>query len=246
MGDFLIAIPARIRSTRLPEKPLRELCGKPLIVWVVEACRRVTDNVLVATDSERVARVVRECGVEAVLTPPELPSGTERVWEAVKELDVDYIVNVQGDEPFVKPEHVLPIVEALKKGEEYATVATPFRSFDELQDPNNVKVVRDRKGHAIYFSRSVIPFVRDGNLSPGNYLKHVGVYGYTKEALKRFVGWPQGFLERAEKLEQLRILENGYKIHVSVVENSPLGIDTYEDLKKAEKVLKGEVEWLQS
>jgi len=115
VGDFLIAIPARIRSTRLPEKPLRELCGKPLIVWVVEACRRVTDNVLVATDSERVARVVRECGVEAVLTPPELPSGTERVWEAVKELDVDYIVNVQGDEPFVKPEHVLPIVEALKK-----------------------------------------------------------------------------------------------------------------------------------
>jgi 3-deoxy-manno-octulosonate cytidylyltransferase (CMP-KDO synthetase) len=238
--DFLIAIPARIRSSRLPEKPLKELCGKPLIVWVVEACRRITDNVLVATDSKKVASVVRGCGVEAVLTPSELPSGTDRIWEAVKNLDVNYIVNVQGDEPFVKPEHVLPIVEALKSGEEYATVATPFKSLEEVQNPNNVKVIRDKNGHAIYFSRSVIPFVRDGELPPSNYLKHIGIYGYTKEALRRFVSWPEGFLERAEKLEQLRILENGYKIHVSVVESSLVGIDTYEDLKKAEKILKGE------
>jgi 3-deoxy-manno-octulosonate cytidylyltransferase (CMP-KDO synthetase) len=244
--NFLIAIPARIRSSRLPEKPLRELCGKPLIVWVVEACKRITKNVLVATDSEKVADVVKECGVKAVLTPAELPSGTDRIWEAVKELNVNYVVNVQGDEPFVKPEHVLPIVRALKKGEEYATIATPFQSSEEVKNPNNVKVVCDKNGHAIYFSRSVIPFARDGKLPSSKYLKHIGIYGYTKEALKRFVSWPQGFLEKAEKLEQLRILENGYKIHVSVVESSLVGIDTYEDLKKAEKILKGEIGWLQS
>ncbi|ADY73369.1 3-deoxy-manno-octulosonate cytidylyltransferase [Desulfurobacterium thermolithotrophum DSM 11699] len=242
MKKFLIAIPARIKSNRLPEKPLRLLCGKPLIAWVVESCLKITENVLVATDDLRVKKIAEKFGAKAVMTSPSHPSGTDRIFEAVKDLEFEYIVNVQGDEPFVKADHVLPIVGALQKGEEYATIAVRFNNEEEILNPNNVKVVVDKHNHAIYFSRNVIPYPRDGRIQIGNYLKHIGIYGYTKNSLQKFVSWNEGFLERIEKLEQLRIIENGKKIYVSVVSEGSFGIDTEEDLKKAaEKLERGEV-----
>ncbi|WP_456397665.1 3-deoxy-manno-octulosonate cytidylyltransferase [Desulfurobacterium sp.] len=239
-SDFLVVIPARLGSMRLPEKPLRLLNGKPLIEWVYRAVSSFCNNVIVATDSERVLRVVEDAGGRAVLTPSELPSGTDRVAEAVRRsgLKFEYIVNVQGDEPFVKAEHVLPIVERLKKGDRFVTVAVPFYSSEEIGKPSNVKVVRDREGYGMYFSRSPIPFDRDGNLLPKDYLKHVGIYGFKKDALFDFVSWKEGFLEKVEKLEQLRILEHGEKIYVCVVKHYGMGVDTEEDLVKAEKLLK--------
>ncbi len=240
--DFLIAIPARIGSKRLPRKPLRKLAGKPLILWTLEACLRITENVVVATDDEEVAAVVKEAGGMAVITSSDLPSGTDRVYAAVKNLGFDIVINVQGDEPFVRKEHVLPVVESVRSGNEYATVAVPFSNFEKVEDPSNVKVVTDNMNYALYFSRSVIPFFREGAESPSLYLKHIGIYGYTLDSLSRFVSWEEGRLERTERLEQLRILENGYRIHVSVVESEPFGIDTERDLEVAEEMIRrGEV-----
>ncbi len=241
MNDLLVVIPARLGSQRLPKKPLVKICGKSLILWVVEAVKRVTDSVLVATDSTEVLELVERLNVRCKLTPSELPSGTDRVYYAVKDEKVDFIVNVQGDEPFVKREHIESVYRLLKSGAQFATVATPFKEMEDVYNPAAVKVVLDRFGRALYFSRSPIPFVRDGGEDPKVYLKHIGVYGYTKGALSRFVHWKRGRLEEMEKLEQLRILENGEEIRVSVVESDSFGIDTEEDLKRAEKILCGEV-----
>jgi len=241
MEDLAVVIPARIGSTRLPKKPLREICGRPLIVWVVEAVKRVVPEVFVATDSKEVVRAVEVAGAKGILTPAELPSGTDRVYHAARELPFKYIVNVQGDEPFIREEHIRAVYKGLKEGFKFTTAATPFRSLKDVKDPSKVKVVLDRKGRALYFSRSPIPFTRDGEINPENYLKHIGIYGFTKESLERFVSWKEGRLERIEKLEQLRILENGEEIYVSVVEHDSFGVDTEEDLKLAEKMVKGEV-----
>ncbi|MEO2066133.1 MAG: 3-deoxy-manno-octulosonate cytidylyltransferase [Desulfurobacteriaceae bacterium] len=238
MEDAVVVIPARLGSTRLPNKPLIPVAGVPLIVRTVRAVKAFAPNVIVATDSHKVKELVNREGVEAVITPSDLPSGTDRVYEAVKDLPYPFIVNVQGDEPFVEEGHVLPLYRALKEGCLFSTVATPFRDLKEVENPNRVKVVLDKEFNAIYFSRSPIPFIREGDRKPEHYLKHVGIYGFRKEALEMFVNWPVGRLEGLEKLEQLRILENGYKIRVSVVEREPLGIDTPEDLEKAEKILK--------
>ena len=238
MEDAVVVIPARLGSTRLPKKPLIPLAGVPLIVRTVRAVKEFAPNVVVATDSPEVKELARKEGVEAVLTPSELPSGTDRVYQASRELPYPFIINVQGDEPFVRAEHVLPVYRALKEGSSFSTVATPFKSLQEVENPNRVKVVVDKEFNALYFSRSPIPFIRDGEAEPEYYLKHIGIYGFQKEALEKFVSWPVGKLERLEKLEQLRILENGYKIRVAVVESEPLGIDTEEDLKRAEKLLK--------
>jgi len=239
-SDFLIVIPARMGSRRLPGKPLRKLLGKTLIEWVFDAARKITDNVVVATDSDDIASVIRRAGGEAVITSSDHPSGTDRVAEAVKLVggEFDYIVNVQGDEPFVEAEHLFPVVERLRGGDRFSTVATKFSSFEDVKNPANVKVVLDRKGYALYFSRSRIPFDRDGFSSPDNYLRHIGIYGFRKDALFEFVSWDVGFLEKTEKLEQLRILEHGEKIAVSIVKNLGVGVDTEEDIKIAEKLLK--------
>ncbi|WP_457680365.1 3-deoxy-manno-octulosonate cytidylyltransferase [Thermovibrio sp.] len=238
MEDALIVIPARIGSTRLPRKPLITLNGVPLIVRTVRAVKAFSRNILVATDSLEVVEVLKEEGVKSALTPSELPSGTDRVYEASKELPFKFVINVQGDEPFVKKEHVEPVYRALKAGEEFATVATPFKALEEVENPNRVKVVLDKSSYAIYFSRSPIPYFRSEKPKPSSFLKHIGIYGFTKESLKTFVSWPKGKLEEIEKLEQLRIIENGRKIFVSVVSKEPLGIDTEEDLKRAEKILR--------
>ncbi|SMP02973.1 3-deoxy-manno-octulosonate cytidylyltransferase (CMP-KDO synthetase) [Desulfurobacterium pacificum] len=242
MEEFVIVIPARLGSTRLPRKPLQQLKGKPLIVRTAESCLKITEKVIVATDGREVAKALKGVDVEVVMTPSELPSGTDRVFEAVKDKNVKYIINVQGDEPFVKKEHVLPVAKALFEGKaEFATVAVPFSSLEDVQSPHNVKVVRDKNKYALYFSRSLIPFPRDEKLDVSIFLKHVGIYGYTKEALERFVSWNRGKLEEIEKLEQLRILENGEKIYVADAPSAPFGIDTAEDLKKAEKILEKEM-----
>jgi len=238
--DFLIVIPARIGSKRIVQKPLRKIYDKPLIGWVYEAARKITKNVIVATDSEEIVRVVEKLGGMAVITSRELPSGTDRVAEAVKRCGFNfrYIVNIQGDEPFVDESHVFPVVERLRKGDKFATVAVKFASADEVLDSNNVKVVLDKFGYALYFSRYPIPYNRYGVMESSDYFKHLGIYGFEKESLFRFVSWDVGFLEKAEKLEQLRILEYGEKIAVSIVSTYGFGIDTEEDLKKAEKLLK--------
>ncbi len=246
MEDLLVVIPARIGSKRLPRKPLIEIAGEPLISLTVKAVKRFAPKVLVATDSKEVEKVAKEAGAEVKLTPSELPSGTDRVYYAVKELPCKFIINVQGDEPFVEEEHLEKIYLSLKKGAPFATLATPFKEINEVKNPARVKVVIDKDGYALYFSRSPIPYFRDREPKPEEYLKHLGVYGYAKEALEKFVNWPVGKLERIEKLEQLRILENGHKIKVSVVEKEVFGIDTEEDLKRAEKILREVKRWPQS
>lgn len=238
MEDLLVVVPARIGSTRLPEKPLIKICGKTLIEWVLTAVKKVTDNVIVATDSPKVLEVAERVGVSGKLTPSELPSGTDRVYYASREEPFPFVINIQGDEPFIEREHIEAVYEKLKEGASFSTAATPFKSLEDVENPSNVKVVVDGKGRALYFSRSPIPFVRDSNPKPENYLKHIGIYGYRKEALERFVSWEKGKLEELEKLEQLRILENGEDIYVSVVNKDSFGIDTREDLKLAEKILR--------
>jgi len=246
MEDLLVVIPARIGSKRLPKKPLAKILGKPLISLTVKAVKRFTSKVLVATDSQEVAKVAKEAGADVRLTPSELPSGTDRVYHAVKELPYRFIINVQGDEPFVEKEHLEKIYLSLKKGDRFATLATPFKESSEVENPARVKVVIDKEGYALYFSRSPIPYFRDESPKPEKYLKHLGIYGYTKEALKDFVSWPVGELEEIEKLEQLRILENGEKIKVCIVEKELFGIDTEEDLKRAEKILREVKRWPQN
>jgi 3-deoxy-manno-octulosonate cytidylyltransferase (CMP-KDO synthetase) len=238
MEELVVAVPARIGSTRLPRKPLIELLGKPLIGWVIEGIKTFHSKVLVATDSREVAKVAREFGAEAVITPPELPSGSDRVYHAVKELPCRFVINVQGDEPLVRRSHLEALYRALKGGAEFATLAVPFGELEEVKDPSKVKVVVNSKGEALYFSRSPVPFVRDGKPKAENYLKHLGLYGYTKEALEEFVSWPVGKLEELEKLEQLRILEAGRKIKVEVVKEELYGVDTPKDLKRVEEILK--------
>ncbi len=223
-----IVIPSRLASTRLKEKALVELSGKPLIRWVAEGCLSTGYRVILATDSERIARVVRDLPVEVCFTPSELPSGSDRVAYAVKDMDLDLVINYQGDEPFVYKEDVDRLFEALEKGEEVATLAVEeAQAYDR---PSDVKVVLDSRGYALYFSRSPIPHFREEKVRPYP-LKHVGIYAYRKDTLLEFVSMREGLLERAEGLEQLRLLESGVKIKVLLTENYYHGIDTPEDLE---------------
>ena len=232
-----IVIPSRLSSTRLPEKPLLSIKGKPLIRWVVEGCLRTGERVILATDSERIAEVVSDLEVEVIITPPELPSGSDRVAYAVRDLDLDLVINYQGDEPFVYRQDIKRIFEELEKGEEVVTLGMFDRECYER--PSDVKVVLDRKGYALYFSRSPIPFYRnkDADIKP---VKHVGIYGFRKETLMRFVSMEKGKLEEVEGLEQLRLLENRIRIKVLLTENYYHGVDTREDVGIVEGKLSGE------
>lgn len=238
-------IPARLGSSRLPRKPLHRIAGRPLVEWV---WRRVVetdlfDRVLVATDAPEIARAVEEFGGECVLTRSEHPSGTDRVAEVAARPELtgaEVVVNVQGDEPFVRRDHLAAAIALVEDGWEVGTVATPIGSVEEWRDPAAVKVVLGAGGRALLFSRSPIPFPRDAGepgpeeLAGGLYLRHLGVYAYRPDALRRWVALPEGELERVERLEQLRPLVDGISIGVAVVEAGEGGVDTPADAARAE------------
>ena len=239
-------IPARFASTRFPGKPLHPIAGKPLVQHVVERCREAQSlaDVIVATDDERIAEVAREfCTVE--MTRADQPSGTDRIAEVAARLDCDAVVNVQGDEPLI-PATVIDAVASVLTDAEMTTAATPVRNIAEYSDPNAVKVVVDAAGRALYFSRRTIPFVRDSaEESPEQqcaafpFLKHLGIYGYRRDTLKRLVEFAASPLEQAERLEQLRALENGIGIAVCLVEYESIGVDVPEDVQRVEALLRG-------
>ena len=236
---FIAIIPARYASTRFPGKPLAMLGGKPVIERVYEQVAGVLDDAVVATDDERIYNAVRAFGGRVEMTSPEHRSGTDRCWEAYcrqgKEYDV--VVNVQGDEPFIIPEQIESLIVRFEEpAVQIATLAKPFEKNDEIFDPNKVKVVFSANHTALYFSRNPIPYCRgverEDWLAKTPFYKHVGMYAYRPEILKAVTSIPQGVLEQAESLEQLRWLENGYTIAVSITNHESIGIDTPEDLEK--------------
>lgn len=233
--EKLIVIPARYESTRLPGKPLLEIAGKPLIRLVYERAgeSRLKDRIIVATDDERIAEAVSSFGAEAVMTSPSCKSGTDRVFEAIKEKEADIIINLQGDEPFIRPDMADLLFSVMEKEDlDMATLCCPIASDSEYHDPNTVKVVLDRHGFALYFSRSPIPYLRNSSNRPLLY-KHIGIYAFKRDFLVRFVAMPKSRLEELESLEQLRVLENGFRIKVLTTHYDGFGIDTLADLERA-------------
>jgi 3-deoxy-D-manno-octulosonate cytidylyltransferase len=227
-----ILIPARHGAERLPGKPLQDLCGAPLIVRVCERASLVDgiDHLCVATDDERIASAVTRAGFRALMTPRECRNGTERIAAAAEEVRADGYVNVQGDEPLVDPGAIAAVADLVRRGAEMATAARPLASHEPL-DPSVVKVVLGENGRALYFSRSLVPFARNpGEVAP---LAHLGIYGYSATALRRFASLPQTPLERAESLEQLRALYFGQRIDVVVGPWHSLAVDTPDDLERA-------------
>ena len=244
---FLAIIPARYASTRFPAKPLALLGGKPIIQRVYERVQQVFPDLCVATDDERIASVVEGFGGVAVMTSVNHRSGTDRCYEAFLKMggDADVVVNVQGDEPFIADSQLHTIMSCFDDDQtEIATLVKPFShdcSIEQIENPNSPKVVVDNKGYALYFSRSVVPYLRGipQNEWPAKhtYLKHIGLYAYRSQVLKHITSLPMGNLEQCESLEQLRWLENGLKIKVGTTDVETIGIDTPEDLKRAEEFL---------
>jgi 3-deoxy-manno-octulosonate cytidylyltransferase (CMP-KDO synthetase) len=237
-GGVLAVIPARFASTRLPGKPLLDLTGTPLIVHVVEAARksRRLGRIVVATDDRRIFDVVRACGAEAMMTRDDHPSGTDRVAEVAAAFpDARIVVNLQGDEPEIEPAALDAVVDLLERdwAASMATIATPIRDESVFRDPSCVKVVLSASGRALYFSRSPIPMHRDGAPTDEPLgLLHLGLYAYRRDFLLKLATLPPSPLERAEKLEQLRVLESGEPIAVGVVDERSVGIDTPEDYRR--------------
>ena len=234
----IAVIPARLASTRLPRKMLREIAGKPLVGWVYEAVRSspLLSDVLIATDSEEIMEACSRHGWNAQITSATHRSGTERVHEISNSVTADVYVNVQGDEPLVRPEQIATLLDVMKDpAVQVGTVKTPCPP-QEIPNPNSVKVVTTPDGRALYFSRATIPFDRD-NTNP-RYFKHLGLYAYRKSALDLFVSQPESTLEKTERLEQLRFLENGIPIYVGETPHDSVGVDTEEDLRRAEEILR--------
>lgn len=240
----LILIPARYASTRFPGKPLAEIGGKPMIQHVVEKAAAVAQDVFVATDDSKIFERVESFGGRAVMTSVDHRSGTDRCFEAFQKVvaqngkTYDVIVNIQGDEPFIQPEQVKALITCFEDPQiQIATLAKQFENNADVFDPNKVKVVCSARQTALYFSRSAIPYCRgveqEGWLTVVPFYKHVGMYAYRPEVLKAITTLPQGVLEKAESLEQLRWLENGYTIAVRLTSHESIGIDTPEDLEKA-------------
>jgi len=233
-------IPARYHSTRFPGKALAKLLNKPLIQWVWEAVNNsnLFDQVMVATDSVKIKEVVDNFGGIAILTSKEHQSGTDRIAEVAESLDSDIIVNVQGDEPLINQKVLSSLLKIFEDSSiQIASLMTKIKDLKQLSNPNLVKVVVDNISNALYFSRSVIPYNRD-NIPLVDYWQHIGVYAYRRNALMRLVKLPSGKLEQAEKLEQLRALENGIPIKMIKTEYNGIGVDTPEDLLKLESLLK--------
>ena len=231
-------IPARLASTRLSRKVLREIAGQPMLAWVYQAalaCPQL-DDVLVATDSEEVAALCRHQGWNFRLTSPDLPSGTDRVHAIAQQIDADIYVNVQGDEPLLRSDHITALLRPFARPEVHVTSLKTPCAPENIHNPNAVKVVTAADGRALYFSRATIPFNRDG--APGvAYWKHIGLYAYRKSALDRFPTLPHSALEATERLEQLRFLENGIPLHMESTTHDTIGVDTEEDLKRVEALL---------
>ncbi len=247
---FIGIIPARYASTRFPGKPLADMAGKPMIERVYERVKDVLDKVCVATDDARIFSAVEAFGGNVVMTSEHHQSGTDRVYEAYTKVGegCDVVVNIQGDEPFIHPEQIETLKECFVDGStRIATLVKPFRMDDDfektLSNPNSPKVVVNKLGEAMYFSRSVIPYMRGKDCSEWlrnhTYYKHIGLYAYRADTLKEITSLPRSPLEIAESLEQLRWIENGYKIKVGITQRETIGIDTPEDLTKALEALKG-------
>ena len=233
-------IPARMGSTRFPGKVLANLGGKPIVQWVWERTKASkADEVIVASDSEEVIRAVQAFGGNAQMTSPNHPSGSDRIWEVASKLDCDIIINVQGDEPFMEPSVIDGLIDVMQESPapDMATVVVPSTREQIANNPNSPKVVVSADNTALYFSRSPIPFLREGGTDMPLY-KHWGIYAYSRAALSKFVSLPESPLEKCEKLEQLRALENGMKIKVIKTNFQSIGIDTPEDLVQAEQYLK--------
>jgi 3-deoxy-manno-octulosonate cytidylyltransferase (CMP-KDO synthetase) len=241
--SVVIVIPARYSSTRLPVKPLADICGKPMVQWVYERSRKARGVIqtLVATDDERIAQVVRDFKGEVILTSPEIQSGTDRVAAVADRIPADIYVNVQGDEPLIDPVAIEKAIDLVSSGKfPMGTVMTPIRDASELSDPSVVKVISDRNERAIYFSRFPIPYSRGtvpSHIQDYACKRHVGLYVYEKEALMAFRKLPPSAIEKGEVLEQLRALENGIPIGIREVDFTSIGVDTPEDLEKVRRIL---------
>lgn len=247
---YIAIIPARYASTRFPGKPLAMLAGKPVIQRVWEQVSGVVDAAVVATDDERIAQAVESFGGRAIMTSPDHKSGTDRCWEAYQKQgeEFDVVINVQGDEPFIAHSQLRAIMACFEdENTDIATLVKPFAEEDglvALENPNSPKVVLDNNSCAVYFSRSVIPYLRGVEreewLKHHTFYKHIGMYAFRRDVLGEVTSLPQSILEKAESLEQLRWLENGYKIGVGISDVETVGIDTPEDLERAEEFLKSQ------
>jgi 3-deoxy-manno-octulosonate cytidylyltransferase (CMP-KDO synthetase) len=239
---IIAVIPARYASTRFPAKLMQDLGGKTVITRTYQAAvdTGLFDDVFVVTDSDIIFKEIEANGGKAIMSIKEHESGSDRIAEAVENLDVDIVVNVQGDEPFINKEPLADVLEVFKGDMAHeidlASVMIPITDWDDINNPNNVKVITDQKGFALYFSRSVIPFPRDKDAG-AKYYRHIGIYAFRKHALMDFYKLPMQSLEATEKLEQLRYLEYGKKIRMVQTGHAGIGIDTPEDLEKARKML---------
>ncbi len=246
-------IPARFGSTRFPGKPLVKILGRPLLEWVIrraQSAQRIS-QILVATDDDRIARLAEKIGVEAIMTPSELPSGTDRVWCAVKEREVDYVLNIQGDEPLITGKLLDQLVLALQNHStaDMVTLGRSIHTAEDLNSPHTCKIVRNGEGDAIYFSRFPIPYSRNNSShypEMEGSLKHIGIYGYKKDFLRRFCQTQPTLLEMAEGLEQLRALYLGGHVHVVKVDHESWGVDVSSDIEVIEKKLRAEGEYEKS
>ncbi len=239
---ILAVIPARYHSTRFPGKPLASLAGKPMIQHVWERCTEATEvqRIIIATDHSEILNACLTFGAEAVMTPAELPSGTDRVAFVARDIeDYDGVLNIQGDEPGISPATINAVAKLLHQNDvSIASAVVPMSPEENISDPNKVKVALAESGRALYFSRSVIPFTRNpSNQSPDNYFRHIGIYGFRRDTLLRLTKLIPSPLEQRESLEQLRWLEAGYSIFCAKVSDDSIGVDTPEDLQNAENKL---------
>lgn len=232
-------IPARYRSSRFPGKPLTLICGKPMVWWVYQQCKKVSllDRVYVATDDERIERVCKEYGMEVIMTSPDHPTGSDRVAEAAGRIEGDLFINIQGDEPLIAPEMIEQVISLFDDDQVYyGTLKEKIEDGQSIASMNTVKVVTDKKDDAMFFSRSVIPSnVKEGKVSA--VYRHIGIYAYRREFLKTYSQIPQSELELAEGMEALRALEAGYKLRVGETAYSSIGVDTPEQAKEVERII---------
>jgi 3-deoxy-manno-octulosonate cytidylyltransferase (CMP-KDO synthetase) len=231
-------IPARLASTRLPRKVLRSLAGQPLLTWVYAAAVRCPQfsEVVVAADSAEVMALCAERNIPAMLTSPELASGTDRLHVVAQQLPADIYVNIQGDEPLLQPAHITDLLAPFAHAHVDVTTLKVRCRPEDIANPNAVKVVTAVDGRALYFSRATIPFDRDGS-GAAPYFKHLGLYAYRADALRRFASLAPSLLEQTERLEQLRLLENGLALYVTETEHDTIGVDTEDDLLRVEQLL---------